>query len=111
MGILALRPSAEWTKVAPWALLAYLPISLSLNIILTSMIVIRLVLHGRNVRLATGSPAGIGGLYKSIATMLIESSAIFAVSSVLVIGTWPTPKPVANVFPSILSETQVRAFP
>ena len=75
------------------------------------MIVIRLVMCGKNVRAATGSPAGSSGLYKSIATMLIESSALFAVSSLLVIGLWASQSSVTYVFSPILSETQVRAFP
>jgi len=111
MGILALRPSAEWAKTSPWAPLAYLSISLSLNVILTLMITVRLVLYGRNVRAATGSTAGIGGLYKTITTMLIESSAIFGVSSLLAIVTWGVDTPAVNVFLPILGEAQVRAFP
>ena len=110
IGILSLRPSVEWARISPWAPLAYLPISLSLNVLLTLMIVVRLVLYGRNVRTATGSPAGISGLYKAVATMLVESSAIFAVSSLLVVVTWGVNIPVMNVFLPILGETQVRAF-
>ena len=93
-----------------WFGLPYLSISLSLNVLLTIMIVVRLVLLSRNIRATMGPQAGIAGLCKSIATMLVESSALFAVSSLLVIGTWPTPSPVGNVFPRILAETQVRAF-
>jgi len=89
----------------------YISLSLSLNVLLTCMIVIRLVLRGRSIRVATGPPAGISGVYKSIATMLIESSALFAVSSVLVIAPWAVGNPVANVFVRILAETQVRVFP
>lgn len=94
-----------------WFGLPYLSISVSLNIVLTLMIVVRLVLRARDVRAAMGFPAGISGLYKSIATMLIESSALFSVSSLLVIGTWASQNPAANTFPHILSETQVCAFP
>ena len=86
-------------------------LSLSLNVILTSMIVVRLVLYSRNVSTAMGSSTGISGLYKSIATMLVESSALFTVSSVLVIGPWAAKNPIANVFARILAVTQVRVFP
>jgi len=75
------------------------------------MIVVQLVLHGRNVRAATGSPAGISELYKTIATMLIESSALFAVTSLLYIATAGANTPVADLFSPILAEIQVRAFP
>jgi len=90
---------------------AYISISLSLNVLLTLMIVVRLLLHSWNVRTTTGSaPVGTGGLYKSIATMLIESSALFAVSSLLAIVLWAISHPLSNVFSPILAETQVRAF-
>ena len=103
MGILSLL------SVVSRSTLPYISISLSLNILLTLMIVVRLVLHGRNVRAATGSPVGISGLYKTIATMLIESSALFAVSSVLVIGVMAVDSPLTNTFSPALAETQARA--
>ena len=103
MGILSLL------SVVSRSTLPYISISLSLNVLLTLMIVVRLVLHGRNVRAATGSPGGVSGLYKTIATMLIESSALFAVSSLLVIGVMAVDSPVTNTFSPALAETQVRA--
>ena len=100
----------------------YLSISVSLNVLLTLMIVTRLVLHGRTVRTATGSLAGISGLYKTISTILIESCALFAVNSLLIIGALATvvypPNDniyaggfVVDIFFPILTEIQVRAFP
>jgi len=113
MGILATYPLAEPLKSnvkVNWATIPYYSISLSLNILLTLMIVIRLILHGRNVRIATGSSAGISGLYNTIATMLIESSALFAVSALLVIGPMATNDiSLLNLTAPILTETQVRA--
>jgi len=91
-----------------WPTLPYLSISLSTNIILTLMIVVRLVLHGRNVCTATGSLGG--GLYKTITTMLVESSALFAVSSLLVIGSLAADSGLSYLFTPILSQTQVRAL-
>jgi len=90
--------------------LPYLVISLSLNIILTLMIVVRLFLLDRSVRATTGSPGGISGLYKTISTMLIESSALFAVSSLLVIAPLAAGNLVAKAFYSILAQTQVRVL-
>jgi len=91
--------------------ITYLSISLFVNVLLTLMIVVRLVLHSWNTRTATGSPAGTSGLYKSIATMLIESSALFAVSSLITVVLWTIDHPVGNAFPLILSETQVCGSP
>jgi len=93
-----------------WSGLVYFSISLSLNTLLTLMIVIRLITYSRNIRAATGSPAGVNGLYKTIATMLIESSAIFAVSAVLYIGLMAVNHPVMDLISPILCETQVCAF-
>jgi len=86
-------------------------ISISLNVLLTSMIVIRLALHNRNVRAASGSPAGIDGFYKAIATMLIESSALYTVNSLLLIGLWIANSGAADIFLPIVAETQVRTSP
>ena len=71
--------------VVPQFGIPYLSISVSLNILLTLMITIRLALHGRNLRATTSSPAGISGLCKTASTMLIESCALFAVSSLVVV--------------------------
>ena len=89
--------------------LPYLSISISLNIFLTLMIVIRLVLHTRNVRIAMGI-TGIGGLCEAIVTMFIESCALYAISSLLVIVPWVAGYHDMIVFVPILSQAQVRDF-
>lgn len=111
-GILYLHPAGPDGTISDLLSgLLYFSISVSLNTLLTLMIVVQLVLHGRNVRAATGSPAGISGLYKTIATMLIESSALFAVTSLLYIATAGANSPINDLFSPILAEVQVRAFP
>jgi len=110
MGILFLYPGGGALSEIRIGVVYY-SIALSLNILLTLTIVIRLVLHGRKIRAATGSPTGISGLYGTIATMLIESSAIFAVSSVLYIGLMAANNPVMDLISPILAETQVCALP
>ena len=110
MGILSMCPTKEVVTINAWSSLAYLSISLSLNVLLTIMIVVRLILRGRSIRTATESQAGFSGLYKSTATMLVESSALFAMNSLSAIVSWALDDPVANVFTHTLSETQVRAF-
>ena len=103
------RGHVDWAPMPADFGVPYLSISVSLNILLTLMIVIRLVLHSRNIRAATGM--GTNGLYKAISTMLIESCALFAVNSLLVIGPLIGGNYVAGTFFPILAETQVRAFP
>ena len=90
-------------------ILSYLSISTSLNVLLTLMIVIRLILHTRNIRNAMGI-GGIGGLCKAISTMLIESCALYAVTSLLVIIPLAIQNYAMDIFFPILAETQVRAF-
>ena len=65
---------------------SYLSISLSLNVTLTLMIVVRLIQHIRNLRKATGALDGSSGLHAATATvvtMLIESYALYAVAILL----------------------------
>ena len=95
------------TNAPLWAGFPYYSISLSLNILLTLMIVVRLILRARTTRTALGI-AGIGGLSKAIVTMLIESCVLYAVSSLLVIGPWGAGNPITSVFLPILDQTQVR---
>ena len=107
MGIMLVYVNSE---LAPniWASLGYLSISFSLNVLLTLMIVIRLILHVRNTRGAVGI-SGIGGFSKAIVIMLVESCALYAVSTLLVLGSVGAGSSVANFFVAILPQTQVRA--
>ena len=116
MGILFLYQTSQpnssiWNSVAINFGLPYFSISVSLNVLLTLMIVTRLVMHSRNIRTAMGAPAGIGGLYKTIITMLIESSALYAANSLLFVGPWGAGSHIADIFLPILAEVQVRVFP
>ena len=88
--------------------LSFFSISVSLNVLLTLMIIVRLVMHSRNVRKATGAPEGAGGLYKAIVTVLVESCALYAVGFLLYIGVWSVGNALVYVFFPILLETQVR---
>ena len=108
MGIVVVYQNAQLSG-SIWAVLPYFSISLSLNVLLTLMIVIRLILHAKTIRNAMGI-AGIGGLCKAIITMLVESCALYAVNSVLFIGPWSTRNSAENIFLPILTEIQVRAF-
>lgn len=85
----------------------YYAISISLNVLLTVMIVTRLVMYNRNVRNAMGGPEKTGGVYGTAVTLLVESCALYALSYILFIGPWATGSPVSNIFFPILAETQV----
>ena len=90
--------------------LPHLAISTSLNIPLTLMIAIRLTLRAKKTRNALGV-AGIGGFCKAIITMLIESCALYAASSLLFIVPWAAGNSAASPLSAILAQTQVRASP
>ena len=85
----------------------YLPISLSLTILLTIMIIIQLALHGRNIRNALGSSADASGLYKILINMLVESYALYAVCFTVDMALTYAHNPVELVFSSILLGVQV----
>ena len=116
MGLLILIAQAHgwggiWIAILRAISIPYFSVSASLNVLLTLMIVIRLILHGREVRAATGSPAGISGLYKAVATMLIESSALYSMTSLLLVILWATKSNASPGILPIIGEVQVRDFP
>ena len=101
--------SSIWSSFNFHFTLPNFSISIALNILLTLMIVIRLIIHSRNLHAAIGSPAGIGRLYKDVVTMLVESCALSAVSSLLFIVSRGAGNHAADIFLPIFSQTQVRA--
>ena len=87
----------------------YYTIVLSLNVLLTLMIVIRLALHSKNIRDAMGPLSRPDKLYKTIIAILIESSALYAINFIAFFGQWWGKESVgAAIFP-LLSQAQVRA--
>ena len=90
---------------------SYVSICLSLNVLLTLMIVIRLLVHIRNLRKATGAPGGRSGLHTTAAAvvvMLIESYALYATTLVAYIIPWVLQSSSVNVFSEIIGTVQVR---
>ena len=73
------------------------------------MIVIRLILYTKTDRTAVGVTR-LGGLIRAIVAMLIESCAVYAISSLLYIGLWSAGNSATAALLPIISETQVRAF-
>ena len=84
-------------------------VSVSLDVLLTLMIIARLVLLSREIRNAMNTPFRISGLYKMTIAILGESSALYAVTFLLWIGTWAAENPVEYFFFPILAQAQVRA--
>ena len=112
MGIITLylasQPNSNlWKGIAVNFGLPYFTISVGLNVLLTLMISARLILHSRNVRGAMGSTSGVSSLYKAIVTMLIESSSLYAVTSILFIAPYAANNYASDIFLPILAEVQV----
>lgn len=83
-------------------------ISVSLDILLTFMIIARIITLSRQIRSVMNAPFKISGLYKAIVTILCESSALYAVTFLLWVGTWATNNPAEYFLFPILAQTQVR---
>ena len=86
---------------------AYFSISLSLNLLLTLMIVTRLTLHHMNLRRAIGNSDKTSGLYTTLATMIVESYALFAVAFLSYIVPWAMGSDLLYIFSSFVGSTQV----
>jgi hypothetical protein len=86
---------------------AYYSMSLSLDVLLTLMIVARIVLHSRGFRKTMGSLAKPDRLYKTVVTILVESCALYTVSYLLFLGPWASSSPVCDVFFPMLAANQV----
>ena len=113
MGIMLVFYQATQPETSAWSTVAlnlnypYFTISLSLNILLTLMILGRLVLYARDVKRAVGTTPGLSGIYKAVVVVLVESSSLYAVSFLLFIGPWGAKSQVSGIFLPILAETQV----
>ena len=103
-----------YPEMVPWD--AYYSIVLSLNALLTLMLITRLVLHSKNIQRAMGDQDGVCRSYKGVVTMLVESGVLYAASFVMAAGPYWAGRsrgiPAQFVTLPILPEVQVRTvFP
>lgn len=89
--------------------ISYFSIAILLNVILTLMIVTRLYLHNRKIQSTMGASARASGLCMSVATMLIESCAIYAVALLLYLVPWGAKKFVQDIFWPLVANIEVIA--
>lgn len=97
----------HWTFVGARVATAYFSVSLSLNILLTLIIIARLLPHN-GVRSTMGASHGVGAFYRSIVTILVESCALYAISLLLYLGPHIAKDSISNAFYPILVEVEVR---
>ena len=85
-------------------------ISVSLDVLLTLMIIARIVLLSKEVRSSLNAPSRISRVYKMTIAILSESSALYAITFLLWIGAWAANDPAEYAFFPLLSQTQVRGL-
>lgn len=85
----------------------YLFLSLALNIVLTILIVSRLLLHRHKLRRLLGAKHGSD--YTSIASLIVESSALYSSFSLLFLIPFALNSALANIFLQALSQVQIIA--
>ena len=108
MGIITLYKSSSpgsnlWANITVDFALPYFTISVALNVVLTLIICFRLLWHSRVYSMASPSK----GSYGQIIAMLVESCALYALFSVLFIGTYASGNYMSSLFLPILSQVQV----
>ncbi len=84
---------------------SYYAISLSVNIILTILITLRLVLYRRSIMARL--PAEYAAHYVSLAAIIVESAAIYSVFAVLFLITYAVNNPSNQVLLAFASSAQV----
>ena len=89
---------------------SYFSTAFTLNILLTLMIVARLALHRKKIRNVMGTTAGVGGSYKAAIAIIVESSALLAVSFLMYVGPWAAKSSFQYIPLQIFAQTQVRVF-
>ncbi|THU92338.1 hypothetical protein K435DRAFT_967708 [Dendrothele bispora CBS 962.96] len=89
--------------------LAYFSLSTTLNTLMTLLICSRLIIHQRRLIKYQTLPSKNGLSYMSIVSMLVESSALYAVFSLLFIGTYASGNAASGIFLAILSQAQIIA--
>ena len=90
---------------------SYFSICVSLNVLITLMIVIRLIMCIRNIRNGIGASDGSGGLHtaaSTVITMLVESYALYVVVALAYIILSAMDSWVVNLFGDALGASQVR---
>jgi len=89
--------------------ISYFSITISLNVVLTLMIAARLFLHNRKIQKMATTSAQPGLTHMTVATMLIESCALYAAISLLYIIPFGSRAYVEYAFLPLLADVQVIA--
>ena len=85
---------------------AYFSLSLGANVILTALILVRLVMY-RRTHLAH-LPPGHARHYLSLATLVVESAALYSVFAVMFLVSYALNKPINQIWLGTAQSAQVR---
>lgn len=88
-------------------LFPYLCFSLTINIFISLLTVMRLLYHRHRISKVLG--LGHGAIYASFASIIIESAAIYSICSLLYLIPYTLSNPIAFAFMQLLGEAQVIA--
>lgn len=94
-----------WASTTVNFTLPYFCTSLALNIVSTIFIVARLLYF--RYRISSSLGPGYGTQYTTIAAMIVESAAVYSISSLLFLVPFIVNHPIQNVFLGMLSPAQV----
>ncbi|PPR04984.1 hypothetical protein CVT24_010448 [Panaeolus cyanescens] len=95
-----------WAAISLKFVMAYYALTVAYTVLITSLMTLRILLARREFIKATGQK-GYGAQYLSIATMIVESSALYSVWGLVFLGLYIANHPVQYVFLASLSEVQV----
>ena len=88
---------------------AYYTISLSSNIVMTMLIIVRLLIYRRTIMRSLGPSTEHARDYTSLATIVIESASLYSVFGILFLITYAINNPLNQIFLSFANSTQVRS--
>ncbi|KAF7338957.1 hypothetical protein MVEN_01971900 [Mycena venus] len=99
------KPGLSFYSTLPWKYgTSYYALSLSANIILTLLIIGRLIAYRRT--LLQSLPADLAKHYISLATVIIESAALYSIFAILFLATYAVGNPTAQIWLGVASSCQ-----
>lgn len=100
------QPGLSFYSALPLAYgISYYALSLSVNMVLTALIIIRLYQYRRMV--TSTLPAEYARHYVTLGTVFVESAALYSVFALTFLITYAVNNPINQVFLSVAQATQV----
>ena len=95
------------SQVVNWTI-PFLSLTISLNILVTIAIVIRIQMYRSRLSKALGSHHA--SHYTSVSAMIVESAAIYSAFAIVLLVTFAINSPVFNIFLQAMSQVQVYLY-